>query len=169
MEQKPLVILGSARKGSDTEKFVAFILDNVAYKLIDLLDININGYTYSHEYPTDDQYQLLVEELLTHQLIIFATPVYWYSMSALMKTFFDRFSDLVTYKKVIGRKLKGKSSALIAVGAEQKLADGFEIPFSLTSSYLDMEYLGSIYHSVGSADYDKASVANFLKKLNVKG
>ena len=167
MEQKPVVILGSARKRSDTEKFVASIFGDDEYKLIDLLDLKINGYSYSHEYPSDDQYHLLVEELLTHQQIIFATPVYWYSMSALMKTFFDRFSDLITYKKVTGRKLKGKSTALIAVGAEERLAEGFEIPFSLTSSYFDMEFLGSIYHSVGRSDYNQSSVTQFRTKLGI--
>ena len=163
-----MVILGSARKRSDTEKFVASIFGDDEYKLIDLLDLKINGYSYSHEYPSDDQYHLLVEELLTHQQIIFATPVYWYSMSALMKTFFDRFSDLMTYKKVTGRKLKGKSTALIAVGAEERLAEGFEIPFSCTSTYLDMGYRGSIYHCTKEDEKDELKAVGFLKKLGIE-
>ncbi len=43
-----------------------------------------------------------------YDVLIFATPVYWYSMSGIMKVFFDRITDLLTIKKDIGRKLKGK-------------------------------------------------------------
>jgi len=165
MNTKPIVILGSARKESDTQKFLDLIFTDVDHALIDLLDYNISGYHYSHQYSEDDQYGEVVDELLRHELVVFATPVYWYSMSSLMKTFFDRFSDLVTYKKTIGRKLKGKYTALITVGAEAKLPEGFEIPFSCTSNYLDMEYLGSIYHRVGREAYNKSSVAKFREKL----
>jgi len=146
MKSKPLVVIGSARKESDTKKFVNFIFEGMNPTYIDLLDVTINGYDYSHHYPEKDQYADIVEQFLAHESIYFATPVYWYSMSSLMKTLFDRFSDLVTYEKAIGRKLKGKSTFLIAVGAESILPEGFEIPFRCTSEYLDMDYLGCIYH-----------------------
>ncbi len=68
-------------------------------------------------------------------------------MSGLMKTFFHRFTDLVTTKKHLGRRLKGKSTLLLAVGADQELPNGFEIPFKLTSDYLNMSYQGCIYYS----------------------
>ena len=146
MRPRHLVIIGSARKQSDTKKFVDTIFDGIGHTLIDLRDLKINGYDYSHDYPQEDEYSKIVNQFLSHESIYFATPVYWYSMSSLMKTLFDRFSDLVTYQKTIGRKLKGKSIFLIAVGAESILPDGFEVPFRCTSEYLDMEYRGSIYH-----------------------
>ena len=167
MKTTPLIILGSARKESDTRKFLDLIFADINHTLVDLLDYKISGYHYPHHYSEDDQYEKVIDELLNHELIVFASPVYWYSMSSLMKTFFDRFSDLVTYRKTIGRKLKGKSTALIAVGAEEKLPDGFEIPFSCTSNYLDMEYLGSIYHSIEAEAYNKSAVAKFREKLKI--
>ena len=85
--------------------------------------------------------------MLRHHIIVFATPVYWYAMSGLMKTFFDRFTDIVTTKKHLGIQLKGKSSLLLAVGTDQELPDGFEIPFKLSSDYLNMTYQGCIYNS----------------------
>jgi len=165
MRTKPLVIIGSARKESDTKKFVDFIFEGHDFIPIDLLDIKVNGYEYSHEYPPDDQYTAIVERLLEHEFIYFATPVYWYSMSSLMKTMFDRFSDLITYKKVIGRKLKGKSTFLIAVGAESILPEGFEVPFRCTSEYLDMQYQGCIYHSTAQ-DFPLDQVTQFRKWLH---
>jgi multimeric flavodoxin WrbA len=47
------------------------------------------------------------------------TPVYWYTMSGIMKVFFDRFSDLLRIEKDLGRKLRGKSMAVISCGADE--------------------------------------------------
>ncbi len=164
MRSKSLVIIGSARKESDTRKFVNFIFDGMNPTYIDLLDLTINGYDYAHQYPGRDQYSYIVEQFLVHETIYFATPVYWYSMSSLMKTLFDRFSDLVTYQKLTGRKLKGKSTFLIAVGAESILPEGFEIPFKCTSEYLDMDYLGCIYHCTGK-EFPVAEVKELRGRL----
>jgi len=84
---------------------------------------------------------------LQHRVVVFATPVYWYAMSGILKTFFDRLTDLVTVQKYSGRKLEGKSVFVLTVGSDEKLPDGFEIPFELTSQYFDMDYKGCIYHS----------------------
>ena len=165
MHKKPLIIVGSARKESDTRKFVDKIFKDVDHSLIDLLNVQINGYDYNHKYPAMDQYTVLIDEMVKHQVIVFATPVYWYSMSSLMKTFFDRFSDLVTYKKSVGRQLKGKSTSLIAVGADILLPEGYEVPFKETSDYLDMEYLGCIYHCTKNTSPDPALIEAFLGKL----
>ena len=164
MPSNPLVIIGSARKESDTKKFVNFIFEGIHPTTIDLLDLSIKGYDYSHQYPHHDQYSFIVDEFLGHETIYFATPVYWYSMSSAMKTLFDRFSDLVTYKKTIGRKLKGKSTFLIAVGAESILPEGFEVPFRCTSEYLDMDYLGSIYHCT-QKEFPVSEVAELRRRL----
>ena len=147
MEKLPLILLGSARKNSNTEKFLEKVSAGQEYKLLDLLDFTVSPYNYEHNYPETDNFSELADAMLRHQVLIFATPVYWYAMSGLMKTFFDRLTDLVTVKKEIGRKLKGKSVFLIAVGADEALPNGFEEPFRLTSDYLEMSYKGCIYHS----------------------
>ncbi len=168
MLNKPLIILGSARKKSDTKKFLDLVLADIDHTLIDLLDYPISGYDYSHIYSADDSYSKIVNEVLNHNTIVFATPVYWYSMSALMKTFFDRFSDLVTYRKEIGRLLKGKSTLLLAVGADLEPPQGFESPFKLTSNYLDMQFLGSIYYSTKRLGIDETyrrTIDSFRQKL----
>jgi multimeric flavodoxin WrbA len=147
MIDTPLVILGSARKQGDTTAFLNKVFAGINYKLIDLLDFHISTFNYSNNYPDTDDFLEIVDEFLKHNVIVFATPVYWYAMSGLMKTLFDRLTDLVTAKKDLGKQLKGKSVLLIAVGADEKLPKGFEIPFKLTSKYLNMIYQGCIYHS----------------------
>jgi len=147
MTEKPLVILASARKQGFTKNFLNTIFANKDYDLVDLLDFHISPYSYANNYPSTDEFLKIIEELIRHKVIVFATPVYWYAMSGIMKTFFDRFTDVVTTKKHLGRLLKGKSTFLLAVGAEEELPNGFEIPFKLTSDYLQMKYQGCIYYS----------------------
>jgi multimeric flavodoxin WrbA len=147
MTEKPLVILASARKQSYTKNFLNKVFADKDYELIDLLDFYISPYSYLNNYPSTDEFLKIIDELIKHKVIVFATPVYWYAMSGIMKTFFDRFTDVVTTKKHLGRQLQGKSTFLVAVGAEEELPNGFEIPFKLTSDYLHMKYQDCIYYS----------------------
>jgi multimeric flavodoxin WrbA len=147
MTAKPLVILASARKQGYTQDFLNKAFAGEDYELIDLLDSCISPYSYFNNYPNTDEFFKIIDELIKHKVIVFATPVYWYAMSGIMKTFFDRFTDVVTTKKHLGRQLQGKSTFLVAVGAEEDLPNGFEIPFKLTSDYLHMKYQGCIYYS----------------------
>jgi multimeric flavodoxin WrbA len=87
MENRPLVILASARKESDTRCFLNRLLAGIDYQLIDLLDFQVFPYDYSNNYPDNDNFSAIAEELLQHEVIVFATPVYWYAMSGRMKTF----------------------------------------------------------------------------------
>ena len=168
MESVPLVILGSSRRNSDTHAFVGSVFDELPYKLIDLLDYTILHYDYEHTYSADDQFEKIIKEVLKHETIVLATPVYWYSMSGLMKVFFDRLTDLTTIRKEWGKRLKEKCVVVIAVGADEHLPEGFELPFKLTAEYMDMEYWGSIYDSTlvpKSKEEFERSRKEFLRKI----
>jgi len=137
---KILAVLGSARRQSDTEKLLHILLNDVVYTRLDLLHYNIAPYAYNGSYPENDNFSDVVTALLQHDTIIWATPVYWYAMSGLLKTCFDRLTDLVTFRKALGRKLKGKNTFLVAVGADAELPEGFIIPFKSTAAYLNMHF-----------------------------
>ena len=59
-------------------------------------------------------------------------------MSAIMKTFFDRISDLLTIDKDLGRRLRGKSVLFITSSEGNHLGDDFWIPIKATFNYLGM-------------------------------
>jgi multimeric flavodoxin WrbA len=158
MTNEPIVIIGSARRESDTKSFVEFTFKGIDFKTLDLLDHSVSPYNYDNKYPDEDTFLKIIDEILKHTIIVFATPVYWYAMSGLMKNFFDRFTDLVTSKKEIGRQLNGKSVFLIAVGTDNKIPQGFDVPFKLTSDYLEMHYETSVYYST---NLDKAQVIDY--------
>lgn len=147
MASKPLVILGSARKGSDTRKIVERLLNGRECVILDLLDFEISPYQYEGNYPVTDQFLEVVDQMVQHDRIVFATPVYWYAMSGLMKTFYDRLTDIVTVHKPLGRQLAGKETYLIAVGSDEALPQGFEVPVMKTSVYFGMQFRATYYAS----------------------
>jgi multimeric flavodoxin WrbA len=89
--------------------------------------------------------------MIQHNPIILATPVYWYTMSALMKTFIDRWSDLLDIRKDLGRRLAHKELFVIT-SYGTSIPKGFEDAFSQTCSYLDMQYKGCLYFHGGEAN-----------------
>lgn len=145
MCSKALIILASARKESDTAKLVTRLFGTYGADLLDLLDYNLSHYRYEADYPPDDQFNLIMERMQQYDQLVFATPVYWYAMSGLLKVLFDRLTDIVTIRKEIGRSLQGKQTFLIAVGTDEVLPLGFETPFKLTSNYLAMDFKGTYY------------------------
>lgn len=166
MNQKPLVILGSARKHSDTEKVVRQLFREQEMQVLDLLDYKLYPYSYSGEYPADDQFREVVHVLLQHQVLVWATPVYWYAMSSKMKVLFDRLTDLVTIQKPLGRQLKGKQTGMVAVGAEALLPEGYEVPFQLTATYFGMAYVAGIYCIANATEHVHTKEQHaFLEKL----
>ncbi|CAN5913586.1 flavodoxin family protein [soil metagenome] len=163
----PLVLLGSARKNSDNLQLIENLFDPQEIHLLDLLDHQVYPYNYTGTYPPDDAFPALTTELLQHQALVFATPVYWYAMSGLLKTFFDRLTDLVTIQKKTGRKLQGKKTFLLANGAEAVLPDGFEVPFRSTSAYFGMSFIGTLYHRTGKKEQLPPDASHFRELLQL--
>lgn len=144
-----LVILGSARAEGHTAALVDAVLAGRPADRIDLNDVDIQPYEYNR--PMDrDGFARVAKAMVAHRLIVFATPVYWYSMSGRMKALFDRFTDLVTVRKDMGRQLRGRGMVVVACGSEAQLPEGFEVPFRETAAYFRMDYRGVLYAQTNS-------------------
>lgn len=142
---KVLIISGSARNTGNTYKTVQEITRGYDCNVAQLANLNINHYDYDYKNQSDDFYDIS-NIMLASQKIVFATPVYWYSMSAHMKIFFDRLSDLLDIRKQDGKRLAKKKIYLLANGkTDNTLPDGFEVPFEKTANYFDMIYEGKCF------------------------
>jgi len=139
-----LVVLGSSRSRGNTRLLVESAFENSKYRLVDLNKLSFSDYDYTHANRGDD-FSALAEMLLAHGRIVLATPVYWYSMSATMKRFVDRLSDLVTMRKRLGRALAGRRLYVLATSTEASLPAGFEQTFRSTAEYLDMSWGGCLH------------------------
>ncbi|EGR0247583.1 NAD(P)H-dependent oxidoreductase [Vibrio parahaemolyticus] len=141
------VILGTSKLDGNTRTLVESFVEQSGAKLFDLSDFNISFYDYEHENRNDD-FLPIINELAVFDHIVFASPVYWYSMSAQLKVFFDRLSDLLTIEKGLGRKLKGKSISVLSTGYNPDLPACFVQPFELTAKYMQLEFKGCEYLAI---------------------
>src|SRR5262245_48938559 len=126
----PLIILGSSRSHGETLQAIKAVIGDQQVSFVDLKKLNISYYDYNHANEKDD-FIPLAELMVKHNPIILATPVYWYTMSAIMKTFIDRWSDLIGLRKDLGRRLAGKELYLITSFAGD-FPKGFEDPIAQT-------------------------------------
>ncbi len=145
---KTIVIMGSSNPLGDTYSICKTIIDRHGFKFQDLNELVIMPYDYDHENKDDDFLGFMRHVMQSYDTIILATPVYWYSMSGIMKNFLDRFTDLLTIKKDLGRQLRGKSLFVISVSNSDDCPEEYPMPFKRSADYLGMEWRGYIHFPV---------------------
>lgn len=150
MQKRAVIIQGSSRSKGDTYAYIKELNPSNNATHLDLKNYNIGHFDYEAAYDGDD-FLGLIEELITqHEVFIFATPVYWYSMSGIMKVFLDRFSDLLMINKPLGRQLRGKNLSVMSISNSDDVEASFYRPFELSAEYLGMTYLGHM-HAYGDS------------------
>ena len=143
--KKQVIIQASSNSFGNTNTVVNYLNKNNDFDVIDIKTKNIGPFEYDFSNADDDFLPLMENIITTYDTLIFATPVYWYTMSATLKLFFDRFSDLLHYKKELGRQLRGKKMAMISNSINNDRRDGFNMPFVESAKYLGMDYLGDVH------------------------
>lgn len=158
----PLIIYGSSRNKGDTWDAIQLVCkDHDDIPIVNLGDLDISEYDYENK-NKDDDFLPLAERMLAHDTIVLGTPVYWYSMSAKMKIFLDRWSDITSIRKDIGKSLPGKRMFVIAPYAvHPEGTEGFDIAFKETCKYMKMEYGGCYYYYTGN-DEERAKANETL-------
>src|SRR5690606_5501966 len=116
---------------------------------------NISHFDYEHLNRNDDFIKLIQTILNKYDVLIFATPVYWYAMSGIMKVFFDRLTDLLRIEKDTGRKLRNKYMAVLSCSNGDNLGDSFWLPFKKSAEYLGMFYIADLHTYQDKFEIDK--------------
>lgn len=149
IRQKVMAVIGAAEGHKNT---LDTLNDIYRDSQIEIVDLNISPISpYSYLNSSKDHFQKIIEGAIAADVLVLATPVYWYAMSGSMKNFMDRFSNLMSGEsKPLGEALYGKKLQLISTGYDSILPLGFEVPFAGTAIYFGMDYLGSMYKSVRS-------------------
>lgn len=166
--KKTVIILGSSRSFGHTRQLCEQITELCNASLIDLVEQDIGHFEYDFKNESDDFVALMKRIVSDYDNIIFATPVYWYSMSGRLKVFFDRLSDLLMIHKDLGRMLRGKNMAVLSCGSGGELNDGFYMPFKETAKYLGMHYLGDMHgwiHNQNMSDEVEQRTIKFAELL----
>lgn len=148
MTHNAALVIGTSRTDGNTWTTLRAANENLQLPIFDLATLRISYFDYNSENLTDD-FIPTIERLLEFDTIGLVSPVYWYSVSAQMKTFIDRFSDLLGPRKDLGRQLRGKRVFLMATGySEEKYSECMNQMIQLTSDYLGMKYEGFHYSRV---------------------
>lgn len=148
-DQDHLILQGSSRPDGDTALVAGRLrdaLDAPAGALVDLTALGLRPFDYAQPEKDDGLRDLLARMGRTRHLV-FATPVYWYAMSAPMKLFFDRLTDVLLDRasRPLGRALAGSNVWLLATGSDSELPMGFAEPFRRTADYFDMVWRDACY------------------------
>lgn len=158
------LIVGSSRPNGNTVTLASWLANELEEEYIDLARLNISYYDYEHK-NIDDDFLGVVQRMIESQTIVLLTPVYWYSMSAQMKTFVDRISDLVTIRKDLGRKLRGKNLFLLSTGAGKDAGFAFEAPIEQTATYLGINFKGFSHFFMEKPEDVEVRHRSVLKQL----
>lgn len=140
-----VIIQASAKINGNTQKITNYLNAKNDFDVITLADKNIGHFDYNFNNSDDDFLPLITEVIEKYDTIIFATPMYWYTMSGHLKVFLDRISDLLAVHKELGRKFRGKKMGFISNSADDDRPNGFEMPFEKSAEYLGMEYIGNVH------------------------
>ena len=165
--KKGVIILGSSNSKGDTFTVCNYLTTKTNFPILDLLELNIGYFDYQFRNKEDDFIPIIKEIVHSYELLVFATPVYWYTMSGTMKVFYDRLSDCLKTEKELGRKLRGKDIAVISCGYDQELKKGFHMPFVETAKYLGMNYIGDVHTWIhGSLSHEVMCILDdFIEKV----
>lgn len=149
IQLKIVSLIGSTRKGGNTEQLADYVLQNIEYQKIYISDLHIKPiedlrHTESGFQSVKDDYHQVIHALMTSDVVIFATPIYWYTMSGTMKNMIDRLSQAIRDKQYphLKENLKTIQAIVIAVGGDEPRIKGLPLvqQFKYTFDFLNIPF-----------------------------
>lgn len=164
-----LVISGSPKKGGNTDLLVKWFSEGVRSKGANVSVVRaaslksksagcaacrrcqgIEGY----ECVIKDDVTKAVAKMAGADVIVMATPLYFFSASAQLKVVVDRMFSLYKWDNdtdTFVTPLKGKTLVLIASAYEDTGLDALEKPFILTADYTGMKFESLLVPNAGTS------------------
>jgi multimeric flavodoxin WrbA len=97
--------------------------------------------------PVHDDYDEIIAQVMAHDVLLFATPLYWYGMSGLMKNFIDRWSQSLRDERYdFKASMKGKRVFVIVTGGDSVKIKGLPLiqQFQHIFDFMSMPFSGYI-------------------------
>lgn len=150
---KLMVIYGSSRKNGNSEALTKITLKQLKptiFREVFLMDYHIEPivderHTSHGFHSVDDDYDSLINELLTYDAILFVTPLYWFGMTGRLKNFIDRFSQSIRNEDYdFKEEIKDKKMYVIIVGGKSASVTALPLiqQFQLISQFLAIDFRG---------------------------
>jgi multimeric flavodoxin WrbA len=141
-----IALLASSRRHGNTGRLMDRIAVELDIEVVDLSNLHLGPYDYDHANRHDD-FEPLMERVLAHDQVVFASPIYWYSVSPAMKVFLDRISDFLELPELLpeGRRLRGKNAFIVCTSICEEPSTAFISAFRETFDYLGMPFGGVVH------------------------
>lgn len=167
MPKKILVLLGSPKKEGNTSMLVDWFCDGarskgagvevintayLKYKTLGCTSCRVCQKIDAYECVIDDEARPVLAKMAQADVIVMATPLYFFSPSAQIKLIFDRMFSLYKWDNDAGTMktpLEGKTLVLLASAHEDIGLDVLAKPFELTASYTGMRFESLLIPNAG--------------------
>ncbi len=178
MAKKILILSGSPKKDGNTAQLVQWFCEGAGSRGAQVEVVNAAflkhkaiGCTSCRQCQRSDKYECVIDDeakpvlagMAFVDVIVMATPLYFFSASAQLKLVFDRMFSLYKWDNEVGTMktvLKGKTFVLIGSAYEDVGLDALEKPFALTASYSGMRFESLLVANAGvSGDIKKNDAA----------
>lgn len=154
MGKKIVVITGSPRKGGNSDAMADSFIKAAEAKghsvtRFNAAEMDVHGcrgcetcYSKGDACSFDDDFNKVAPVLLDSDVIVLATPTYWYSFPAQLKCVMDKMFSFV----IGGKDIAGKECALITCCEESDVhvMDGLIQPLERAASLLKWKVVGSV-------------------------
>jgi multimeric flavodoxin WrbA len=174
MKRSVLIISGSPKINGNTACLVEWFAEGARSSGSDvdivntaLMDIKVTGCQSCRACQKREEYGCVfkdgvrsaLDKMIEADVIVMATPLYFFSASTQIKQVLDRMFSLYKWDNTAGTMktaLKGKTFAVIASAFEAEGFDALEKPFKMTAEYSGMKYASLIVPGAGvSGDIKK--------------
>jgi len=169
VSKKILILNGSPKKDGNTAAMVDWFCQGAKSKGAEIevvrtaaLKYKTNGCISCRLCQTSEKYECCVNDdakpvlakMVDVDVIVFATPLYFFGASAQLKLIFDRFFSLYKWDNEAGTMqtpLKGKTLVVLASAFEDIGLDALEKPFALTAEYTGMKFESILVANAGTS------------------
>ncbi|OGW75672.1 MAG: hypothetical protein A2Z72_03075 [Omnitrophica bacterium RBG_13_46_9] len=174
MSKKILILSGSPKKDGNTATLVNWFMEGALLKSAQIAVVRTAFLKYKstgcascracqktdkYECVIDDEVKSVLAKMAKADVIVMATPLYFFAASAQLKLVFDRMFSLYKWDNEAGTMetpLKGKTLVLIASAFEDVGLKALEKPFALTAAYTGMKFKSLLVPNAGvSGDIKK--------------
>jgi len=174
--QKIEILIGSPRKRGNSFLMSQMLVESLKTDKYNsnfsfLYDFDINPCTDCRACKKDEMVCILEDDMNNlyklieeAEIIVIATPIYWFGPSAKTKLFLDRLRPYYANKRLTGKQL----ALLLPAGTGAPDCDLTIEMFKRASKALQMKYIGEVSakaYDIGEIKYDKKAVELIPKLL----
>jgi len=187
MAKKILILSGSPIKDGNTAALVGWFTEGARAQGADVevvqtafLKYKANGCTScracqtrpAYECVIDDEASPVLAKMAKVDVIVMATPLYFFGPSAQLKLMFDRMFSLYKWDNkanTMNTPLKGKTFVLLGSAYEDIGLAALRKPFALTAEYSGMKFVSLVVANAGESGEIRQKRPDIRKKAIALG